>query len=335
MIKRLLLLAILLMPLIIIAPSTGIAGDCDQASLIMPQAAKSLILDLASAGKRTVAVGWRGHILVSDDDGSSWKQVQSPTREMLTSVYFSDNLHGWAVGHGATILVTEDGGESWKLMHAAPEEEQPLFDIIVNGDCGFAVGAYAKFMTTIDGGKTWQSGEFIIQEDEAANDKLDDEDPLPFDYHLNSIALSDDGSYYIAAEAGFIFRSDDGGRTWKELPSIYEGSYFGILVLNNGTLLAHCLRGHIFRSEDHGLSWQSIDTGTTALLTDAIQLKTGTIFVAGMAGAMLTSIDDGQSFSLTQPNRVSLTSVLETETGSLIIAGERGVNIYELPDPKK
>jgi photosystem II stability/assembly factor-like uncharacterized protein len=299
-----------------------------RAAIMVPLASKTLILDLATAGERTIAVGWRGHILLSDDDGTSWRQVETPTRDMLTGIYFTDDKRGWAVGHSAVILVTENGGETWKLQCSAPEEERPLFDVIVTGNYGFAIGAYAKFMVTQNGGKSWQPSEFIIQQDKAAANKaLDDEEPLPFDYHLNGIARSAAGAYYIAAEAGFIFRSDDGGHTWQKLPSPYEGSFFGILPLDGEKLIVYGLRGHIFRSENGGQNWKKIETGTTALLTDATTLENGTIIVTGMAGIILTSTDNGQSFTLKQPNRISLTSVVKTKSGKLIIAGERGAKV--------
>src|SRR5690349_8937389 len=43
-------------------------------------AAKSLLLDVARAGSRLVAVGDRGHVLLSDDEGGTWRQVIVPTR---------------------------------------------------------------------------------------------------------------------------------------------------------------------------------------------------------------------------------------------------------------
>jgi len=101
--------SLILLLFLVISSSVSLAEQTASKALMMPLAVKSLILDLATAGNRIVAVGWRGHILISDDNGSSWEQVKSPTREMLTGVYFSDNLHGWAVGHGTTILCTEDG----------------------------------------------------------------------------------------------------------------------------------------------------------------------------------------------------------------------------------
>lgn len=333
---RLGVLGLFLAALHVIACDSCFANQAETSTILMPLATKSLVLDLANSGQRIVAVGWRGHILISEDDARSWHQVETPTRSMLNSVYFKDDLRGWAVGHDAVILATEDGGKSWNLLSTAPEEERPLFDVIVTGDYGFAVGAYAKFMTTQDGGESWEAGELVVEKsDEVLKDSLDDEEPLPFDYHFNAIARSAAGVFYIAAEAGYLFRSDDGGHTWKELPSPYGGSFFGILPLDGETLLAYGLRGNIFRSEDGGQSWIQITTGTKALLTDAIRLPDGTTVITGMSGVVLVSSDNGRSFTLQQPNRISLTSVINTVADTLVVAGERGPRIYNLSDPKK
>jgi photosystem II stability/assembly factor-like uncharacterized protein len=318
---------------LVLTVGAGIAGQLDSPALMMPLAANSLILDLATSGPNIVAVGWRGHALISDDEAQTWQQVQTPTRRMLTGVYFKDKLRGWAVGHGAVILGTEDGGKSWQLLSSAPEEERPLFDIFVNDDYGFAIGAYAKFMTTEDGGKSWQPGDFVINKDpESLAESADGEEELPFDFHLDSIARSANGVFYIAAEAGYIFRSADAGHTWSQLPSPYNGSLYGVLPLEGETLLVYGLRGHIFRSEDGGQSWTEITTGTTALLTDATRLPDDTIVITGMAGVILTSADSGRNFTLHQPDRIALTSVVVTSPGTIVFAGERGFKSFKPAD---
>ena len=50
-------------------------------------AAESSLLDVAHAGSRIVGVGERGHVVLSDDNGKSWRQAKSvPTRAMLTGI---------------------------------------------------------------------------------------------------------------------------------------------------------------------------------------------------------------------------------------------------------
>src|SRR6187399_939743 len=162
--------------------AVGIASSVSNAQLdpndsankpaeIEPLAAGSLLLDLAVAGVRLVAVGERGHVLISDDQGASWRQAKSvPTRVMLTAVFFIDAQYGWAVGHDETILNTVDGGENWTRSHFAPEAQQPLLDLwFANRVSGIAVGAYGAYFTTNDGGRHWSSAKFSPPVTPAAN----------------------------------------------------------------------------------------------------------------------------------------------------------------------
>ncbi len=231
-----------------------------------------------------MAVGERGHILISSDDGgANWRQVEVPTRAMLTAVTFVNNDVGIAVGHDSVILRTTDGGETWDLVYSAPEDEAPFFDVwFADADNGVAIGAYGSHFRTADGGLTW------------------DFEPIgETDWHLHEIARADNGTLYLAAEAGFAYRSDDDGSTWIELPSPYDGSYFGVLPLDGDAVLLYGLRGHLFRSDDAGETWEEIATDTVALLTNGIRLADGTIVIVGLGGAVLVSTDDGRRFNFT------------------------------------
>jgi len=285
-----------------------------------PLAGRSLLLDAATADGALLVVGERGHILISGDEGETWQQADVPTRSDLTGVYFHDGERGWAVGHDAVILRTTDGGVTWERVHWAPEEESPLFDVwFSDAEKGFAIGAYGSFYVTSDGGANWASQP--LGED---------------DFHLHQLARSASGRLYIAAEAGMVYRSGDGGESWAELPSPYEGSFFGVLPLDEDALLLFGLQGHLFRSEDAGETWMAVETGTTAMLTDGVRLGDGTILVTGLGGVVLVSSDGGRTFSLLQqPDRRGISSVVETQDGRLLMAGEFGVKTVSVSDLTK
>jgi len=137
----------------------------------------------------------------------------------------------------------------------------------------------------------------------------------------------------MAAEAGNIYRSDDGGQTWKRLPSPYDGSFFGTLPLKGKSILAFGLRGHLFRSRDGGNSWSAVETGTTAMLTDGVFLKDGTIVIVGLGGVVLESQDGGESFQLHQLfNRRGIQAVVPAGPGRLLMVGEFGVATVPVSD---
>ena len=306
-----------------------------------PLAATSLLLDLALAGKRMVAVGERGHVLLSDDQGVTWRQSKSvPTRAMLTAVFFVDDSYGWAVGHDETIVKTTDGGETWVRTHFAPEAQQPLLDLwFANRVSGIAVGAYGAYFTTNDGGRTWSGAKFApakpIQPAGAAGaaPPPEDEEPPP-DYHLNRI-VGVGNRLYIAAEGGQLYRSDDRGANWRALASPYEGSFFGLVPIRGEGLLAFGLRGNLFKSADAGQSWSKLDSHTTAMLTDGYAINDLRVVIGGLSGVMLVSGDAGETFSLTQQDdRKGVSAVLPGPAGAVVVAGEGGVRTIRLGEAK-
>lgn len=68
---------------------------------------------MARAGDRLVAVGERGVVLLSDDEGRHWRQASVPVSVTLTSLAFVDDKIGWAVGHGGVVLHSIDAGATW------------------------------------------------------------------------------------------------------------------------------------------------------------------------------------------------------------------------------
>lgn len=306
---------------------------------VAPLAERSLLIDLAWAGERVFAAGERGHVLYSTDKGATWTQVEVPASANLTAIYFADERHGWAVGHVETILRTVNGGESWELVHLAPEDPQPLLDVWFADDArGIAVGAYGIVYVTSDGGAVWSQVPFEpaplegAEKVEPTPEDMEAEFDLGFEFHLNALARGPGRRLYLGAEAGRLFRSDDDGASWRELPSPYDGSFHGVLPLDGDTVLAFGLRGNLFRSDDGGMSWTAIATGTTALLNAGARIDERTVVIVGMAGVVLVSRDGGRSFDLhQQADRRALSSVVPSGDGALIVAGEGGVRRLALP----
>ncbi len=290
-------------------------------SIESPKAVTSLLLDIAHAGKRLVAVGDRGHILFSEDAGRNWVQARVPSRQLLTAVYFVDDKHGWAVGHDAQILASDDGGANWELQHEDLEREAPLLDIwFRDTSTGYAVGAYGALLETSDGGKTWND----------VSDRLDNEDG----YHLNGITAVKEAGLFVVGEAGSMFRSADWGQTWEKVQGPYEGTLFGALgTASANTLVAYGLRGNLFRSTDFGKSWQQIkllsESGPLEFgLANGSLLKDGTLVIVGHGGSVLTSKDAGRAFTVVnRADRASLAGATDDAAGNLVLVGQGGVHL--------
>jgi photosystem II stability/assembly factor-like uncharacterized protein len=277
-----------------------------------PLVSQSLLLDITQTGSQLVAVGERGHIILSTD-GNNWQQVEVPSTSTLTGVYFIDQ-QGWAVGHDSSILHSNDGGKQWQVQNFAPSLQRPLLDVLFfDPQHGIAVGAYGTFLRTQDGGKTWLSelhAEFLPPEDQQYLNEIRLEDEVFYQQeltsilpHLNSVSLSGD-TLYLAGEAGLLAFSDDFGVHWQRMDIDYAGSFFNIAKTLSGSLVAAGLRGNLFAFNEADSNWNAIASGSNASLNAIISLDNTTTVVLGNNGAIVTlegdkatyrQADDGES----------------------------------------
>ncbi len=303
---------------LVILPLSAVAAA--ESSELAPLAAKSLLLDVARAGHRLVTVGDRGHILLSDDEGRSWRQVVVPTRAMLTGVSFVDAQHGWAVGHDNVILTTADGGQSWVQQETSADLETVYLDThsLKNG-AGLVVGAYGKCLRTLDGGKTWTAVA-------ASADEV----------HFNQISAGPDGSLYLAGESGTLLVSRDDGATWSKLPVPYEGSLFGLLAVDARILVAFGLRGRVFVSLNAGATWSPREVPLPVLIMSGVNLKSGLIILAGVGGNIFVSRDGARTFEPWKPAGFTggVAALLETTDDALLVVGESGVVRLPIPEAR-
>jgi photosystem II stability/assembly factor-like uncharacterized protein len=281
-------------------------------------AAKAMMLGAAWAGPRAVAVGDHGVVLLSDDQGKTFRQAQAvPLSATLTSVSFVNDKTGWAVGHWGAVLRTDDGGEHWALQRLATEEDRPLFAVhFFNAQHGVAVGLWSLVLVTDDGGKTWTAQ--TLPPPPGAN-KAD----------LNLLSLFTDarGRLYAPAERGMVLVSEDRGRSWRYLGTGYAGSFWAGTALPDGTLVVGGLRGSIYRSGDGGQHWEVVDSGGGKSSITGFVAHSAGLLAFGLDGAQLLSKDGGRSFA-TLPqsaDRVSLTAALARPAGVPVLFSKVGV----------
>jgi photosystem II stability/assembly factor-like uncharacterized protein len=288
-----------------------------QPALHLAHPTHALLLGAAKAGARMVAVGDHGIVLLSDDEGKTWRQAREvPTRVMLTSVSFIDDKQGWAAGHWGTVVHTEDGGETWKLLRTDTSVDQPLLSIYFwDRSNGFAAGLWSLALRTTDGGVSWTPVKM------PAPPGADKSGP-----NLYQIFPARNGVLFIAGEQGLVFRSDDGGQNWNLLKTGNAGSFWTGLALPDDSLLVAGLNGKIFRSTDSGKTWSDVPSGVTASITSLAMGPDGSVSGVGLEGGVVDSKDGGVSFSATpRADRAPLTAVLMTPKGSPLLFSKDGV----------
>jgi photosystem II stability/assembly factor-like uncharacterized protein len=328
-----------------------VADPLERPALISRRADAAFLLDIARAGKRLVAVGERGTVLLSDDDGRSWRQARRvPVAVTLTRVTFPSPDSGWAVGHAGVVLASDDAGATWSRRldgrhaaaaalaaaqaalarepnaanrHALKEAERlvadgpdkPFLDLhFTTPQRGFVVGAYGIIFRTEDGGRTWRPW----------MSRLDN----PNGYHLNAIAAVGE-VLYIAGEHGLLLRSTDGGEHFVSLKLPYEGSFFTVAP-NDGKVVVGGLRGNAFVSADRGKSWKRLGVAVPVTLAHVAPLSGGGLLFTNQAGQALRDSGEGVR-PLRLPPLPPLTAAVEAADGAIVAATYRGPR--RLPPP--
>lgn len=313
--------------LLVFAPGV-VVGQVAEHAFIAPLASQSLLLDIVERNGKFIAVGERGHILLSQD-GDNWQQVAVPTLATLTAVDFNLSS-GWAVGHDATILHSEDSGSTWQIQYQNPELEKPLLDVLFFDQLhGIAVGAYGLFLRTQDGGKNWQREthpELLNPDDVEYMQELKQEDEAFYMQELQSILpnlnrVSFDGTtLYLAGEAGLLAQSRDFGASWQRMDIDYIGSFFDIQMTASGRLLAAGLRGNLFEYQQG--EWRVVDSNTTFTFNSIVSLSADTTLILGNNGAMLTLAGEQSDFKQADDGKALINGVVRD--GYIIAVSEVG-----------
>ena len=331
------------------------AGDAsrdvlDTPAMKSPLAQRTLLNGLALAGERIVAVGQRGHVLLSDDGGRTWKQAEVPLSSDLVAVSFPGPKSGWAVGHDGVVLRSTDAGATWSRQldgrkvgeamveyytrearpgdarqaaalaeakkFAAQGAENPFLDVWFEDEShGIAVGAFGLAMRTRDGGATWEPLLHLVDNPKAL--------------HLYAVR-GVGGEVYIAGEQGLVLKLDRTGGEFRPLELPYKGTLFGVTG-NARAVLVHGLRGTVLSSADGGSTWHKVETGLQVGLTGSSVDADGRITVVSQSGHVLVSTDDGASFRAAKVERpLPAAAVVAAERSTVVVAGPRGVQAQAL-----
>jgi photosystem II stability/assembly factor-like uncharacterized protein len=325
-------------------------GPLDSPALMTHLATKRALNSVVSTSSRLIAVGQRGHIVYSDDAGTTWKQAAVPVRSDLTAVFFSSDRSGWAVGHEGVVLHTEDGGQSWTLQldgnraaelvktyygdkaregdrqaesllpeierNFTGEADKPFLDVWFSSDSeGFIVGAFGMIFHTRDGGRSW----------EPWLERIDN----PKYLHIYSIR-GHGGRAYAVGEQGLFTVLEPGGQRFQAVASPYSGSFFGVLPIDGGAL-AFGMRGNVYHVQNGPVSWHKLETGVVGGLTAAASLGGDRVALVSAAGDVLVGRATAGQFERLKTQPMGFAGVAFVPlTKSLALVGNKGTAIAPL-----
>jgi photosystem II stability/assembly factor-like uncharacterized protein len=295
---------------------------------VMPLASRSLLLDITAADQRLVVAGERGHILYSDDTGTSWTQARVPTTQMLTGLHFIDAESGWAVGHDGLILASGDGGETWRVQRdGLSVQHQANLELRENAlhriKALKAALAIAPEDTVAELERQLEDAQFDLEDAELALDEPVHTAPLMDTW------FQDDARGWAVGAFGTLVTTTDGGQHWAsrggELDNPMEFHLNAVTGDGKGRVFIAGEGGMMFRSVDSGETWESIepvyDGSFFGLVYDA---EHDVLIACGLQGNLFRSEDFGATWEVVETDSSITLAGGSADDGHIVVVGGVG-----------
>ncbi len=220
-----------------------------------------------------------------------------------------------SVSFGDGIYKSTDGGKTWQHMGLRDSERISAVvvhphnpDIVYVGAVGRAFGPNEErgvFMTT-DGGKTWAKTLYIDDQHGVADLDIDPTNPNILYSGVWSFERKP-WTHRSGSEKGGVFRSIDGGRTWKKLtnglPKLI--GRIGVRVAPSNPNVVYAIveakEGTLYRSDDRGETFKRV-FGEARIVSRGFYYTTIRVnplnenHLYAVASTLFVSIDGGKTF---------------------------------------
>lgn len=326
---------------------TGVAA-IDTPSIPVRSPSRVLLVAITRAGGRLVAAGEHGVIIISDDNGATWRQAAVPVNVTITCLAFATPSQGWAAGHFGVILATIDGGATWSLqldglqanqltlaaaqspsVETSPSPgapmamkraahfidegpDKPFFCLLpFSAQKILSLGAYRMAMLSTDAGRDWADWSLHV-----------------YDAYSHNIydAAAIGGSLYLVGEEGLVFCSTDSGQSFLPAASPADITLFGVLGTADGAVLAFGVAGSVFRSTDGAKTWMPVTLASQDDITAGRVLASGQVLLVSGGGGLFISRDHGATFqNVVGIQPMPFFDLEEASDETLILVGAAGV----------
>ncbi len=295
------------------------------------------------------------------DGGERWQQVSKLNARNIFSLAVSpQNCYQVFAGTNRGLHMSLDGGDSWQMItEVGSDQVSSVAFSLLNSNCIYA-GTKAGIFESRDGGASWQvvnkglvhmwvmsiatssdgtiyagtSGGGVYKKKSNQSTWQSSNSGFTRKFSSLSLAVQDDNLIYAGTAAG-IFRSQNGGKSWKQVgyfrattpgskiepvlslaltaqrsteparQTNFAGlhistdagkTYQSIFTTHAAPMYAGTINGHIYKSTDRGFSWQMVgNLDGDRVWSLAISPQKPNIIYAGIIGGGIFKSTDAGS----------------------------------------
>lgn len=231
----------------------------------------SLIGIAACPDGRFIAVDFFRKVWSSDAAGSAWKSVSIEKPRTPLTISCDAKGRWWVAGTGATLSMSADGGANWTVTDLA-EDAQLTGIQMVDDTLGYATGEFGVIAQTKDGGASWT--------------RLS---PMPDEFYPYATLFVSAARGWASGIAGQILHTADGGQTWTRQTNASRAPLYR-LFLHEGVPHGVGAGGVVARLE--GDTWRNVPYPDAApvFLGAAVSLPEQHAIIVGGPGGLLRVI---------------------------------------------
>lgn len=264
-------------------------------------AARVLAIDPSDSS--TLYAGTADGILKTTDGGANWRAsnvglLNARVRVLALNPKSPSTIFA---GTSSGIFKSSNGGGSWANVNFPDIDRIAALAIAPSNPTIAYAGIRNEVFKTTDEGQTWVSMASFRRER-----------TVPAEERVSSLAVDplDPSVVYAGTNFSVVYKSTDGGKTWKRgnspLDRIHGGSLILLLIdpANPQTIYAGTNEGGVFKSADAGQSWIIVTpesmvgpvvSGVDAIVVD---LADPAVFYAGTTGGgVFKSFDGGRNWA--------------------------------------
>ncbi|MFT3767140.1 MAG: hypothetical protein QM820_16710 [Minicystis sp.] len=254
------------------------------------------------------AVGDKGLLLLSKNQGQMWEPIEPPAGATLHALWggVPGNPFSYAAGDGGTIRRAPWGSTAWEYLQGNTGDSLRGIHGSADGKVVVVVGDNGAVRFSFDRGNSWFVG------DTGTNLRL---------YAVGGLGTP---YLYAVGEQGMIFRSKDLGKSWEAVDSGTGETLHGVWESDNHVVHAVGAAGTILMSKDNGASWLPLPSGTDEDLHAIRGRLPGALYAVGTGGTLLRSTD-GETWSALQSGTTNELLAIAGDGGApYCVAGAQG-----------